>query len=90
MRNEQPKGPFCQSCSMPLERPGDFGANADGSKNKEYCHYCYQKGKFTEPDITRDQMIEKCAGIIKQMNISEAQIEQTRKFIPMLKRWRGK
>jgi hypothetical protein len=73
---------------MPLQKPGDFGTNADGSKNQEYCQYCYQKGTFTEPDITMEQMIEKCTGIMKQMNISEAQIEQTKKFIPMLKRWK--
>lgn len=37
--------------------------------------------------MTMEQMIEKCAGIMKQMNIPEAQIEQTKTFIPMLKRW---
>jgi hypothetical protein len=88
MKAAKPQGIFCQSCAMPLQKPGDFGTNADGSKNQEYCQYCYQKGKFTEPEITMEQMIEKCTGIMKQMNTPEAQIEQTKKFIPMLKRWR--
>jgi hypothetical protein len=88
MKAAKPQEIFCQSCSMPLQKPEDFGTNADESKNQEYCQYCYQKGKFTEPDITVEQMIEKCTGIMKQMNIPEAQIEQTKKFIPMLKRWK--
>ncbi|MBU4293030.1 MAG: zinc ribbon domain-containing protein [Actinobacteria bacterium] len=33
--------PFCQSCSMPMMKPEDFGTNADGSKNEEYCTYCF-------------------------------------------------
>jgi len=82
------QGGFCQSCSMPMNKPEDSGTNADGSKNKEYCQYCYQKGRFTEPNITMEQMIEKCIGIMKQMKMPKDQIEKTRLFIPMLKRWR--
>ncbi|MFZ5933085.1 MAG: zinc ribbon domain-containing protein [Patescibacteria group bacterium] len=88
MEKTQPQGPFCQSCAMPMQKPEDFGVNADGSQNNEYCRYCFQNGKFTEPDITLEQMIEKCAGIMKQMQMPEGQIEQTKKYIPMLKRWR--
>jgi hypothetical protein len=88
MEATKSQGLFCQSCAMPLQKPEDFGTNADGSKNQEYCQYCCQKGNFTEPAITMEQMIEKCTGIMKQMNMPEAQIEQTKKFIPMLKRWR--
>jgi hypothetical protein len=40
--------------------------------------------------MTMERMIEKCAGIMKQMNMPEAQIEQTKKFIPVLKRWKAK
>jgi hypothetical protein len=88
MSKNQPKGPFCESCAMPMENPGDFGSNADGSKNSEYCHFCFEKGKFTDPNITKGQMIEKVAGIMKQMNMADSQIEQVKTFIPMLKRWR--
>jgi hypothetical protein len=87
MNKNQPMGPFCQSCAMPMVKPDDFGTNTDRSKSKEYCHYCYQNGKFTEPDLTMEQMIEKCAGLMKQMQIPEAAIEQTKTSIPMLKRW---
>lgn len=73
-----------------MVKPEDFGTNTDGSKSNEYCHYCFQNGKFTEPDIAMSQMIEKCAGIMRQMKMPEAQIEQTKTFIPMFKRWQSK
>ncbi|MFH0912633.1 MAG: zinc ribbon domain-containing protein [Patescibacteria group bacterium] len=81
---------ICQSCSMPLKKPADFGTNADGSRNEDYCCYCYQKGEFTEPNITMDQMIDKVAGMMIQMqNISEDHaLEICVNFIPKLKRWR--
>ncbi len=38
---------MCQSCRMPMNKdPQGGGTNADGSKNPEYCSYCYQNGKF--------------------------------------------
>ena len=37
---------FCQSCGMPLTRAEDFGTNADGSTNFDYCRHCYQDGKY--------------------------------------------
>jgi len=86
---QQPQGPFCQSCAMPMLKPDDFGTNAEGSKNEEYCYYCFQKATFTEPNITMEEMIEKCSAIMKQMNIPETQIDQTKQCIPMLKRWRA-
>ena len=39
---------FCQSCGMPLQAEDQWGTNADGSLNEEYCCYCYQKDAFTQ------------------------------------------
>jgi len=86
----QPGGPFCQSCAMPLEKPNLFGTNADGTKSAEYCTYCFQNGKFTEPTIAMSQMIEKCVGIMRQrkiMTVHQAK-ELMSRTIPMLKRWK--
>jgi hypothetical protein len=73
-----------------MEKPEDFGTNANGSKSKDYCHFCFQDGKFTEP-ITREQMIDKVAGIMAQMQVvPQAQAKGMAKtFIPKLKRWQG-
>jgi len=83
-------GSFCQSCGMPLEAVEDSGTNADGSKNPKFCHFCFKDGKYIEPDITAEQMIEKVVGIMKLMNLmpEERVREAMRNFIPTLERWR--
>ena len=47
----------CQSCGMPLKQdPKGGGTNADRSKSDRYCSYCYADGRFTQPDMTVDEM----------------------------------
>ncbi len=89
MLSQQPKGPFCQSCGMPIEKPDDFGTGAGGFRINDYCHYCFQNGEFTEPNISMQAMIDKCVGIIAQQGIMpEAQATALMaEVIPKLKRW---
>ncbi len=81
---------ICQSCGMPLEKEEQFGTNIDESKNKEYCIYCYKYGKFTDLEITLDQMINKCVGIMVKMK--DMPLEKAKSIlenvIPNLKRWK--
>ena len=90
MSFEQPKGPFCQSCGMPMQKPDDFGTLANGFKNNDYCKYCFQDGQFTDPDITMEKYIDKVIGIMVRQNIMpEAQATKLmREVIPTLKRWK--
>lgn len=77
---------------MPMSMSEDFGKNADLSTSKEYCHFCFRKGKFTDPNITMQQMIEKVAGFmvtLEKMPESEAK-RMAEMSLPKLKRWRGK
>ena len=53
------EGLICQSCGMPMQKDKDFGANADSSKNKEYCYFCFKDRKFTDEGITTGQNSEK-------------------------------
>jgi hypothetical protein len=86
---EQPEGPFCQSCGMPMQTEADLGTNADGSKSNDYCHYCFLNGAFTDPAITREEMIAKVAGMMVAMKImpEEQANELANNSIPQLKRW---
>lgn len=84
---------FCQSCGMPLSDE-NRGTNADGSKNDDYCMYCYQNGKFTN-DCTMDEMIEFCAQFVDEVNknmpkpmTKEEYKDMMRQYFPMLKRWK--
>ncbi|MFA5794075.1 MAG: zinc ribbon domain-containing protein [Candidatus Brocadiia bacterium] len=86
---EQPTGPVCQSCAMPMARPEDFGTNTDKTPCQDYCNLCYQNGAFMGPDMTCDQMIDLCTGVLcKKMNMPEPQARDMMKnCIPKLKRW---
>jgi hypothetical protein len=85
-----PQGPFCQSCAMPMEKPEIFGTNTDCSKSEDYCAYCFKDGKFTEPNISMQEMLEKCVSIMGQQKIMPE--DQARdlmtKNLPTLKRWK--
>ena len=84
---------FCQSCGMPLT-DDVLGTNADGSKNEDYCMYCYKDGKFLQ-DCTMDEMIEHCSQFVDEVNknmpkpmTKEEYKQMMQGFFPMLKRWR--
>jgi hypothetical protein len=75
---------------MPLEKPSDFGTNAMGYRENDYCHFCYANGAFTQPGLTVDEMIERTTAImVSQERMAErparALLTDT---LPRLKRWR--
>ncbi len=83
---------FCQSCGMPMTEEAHFGTDADGSRNRDYCCYCYQKGAFTA-DCTMEEMIEFCIDAVKDITPNpygdpDTAREAMRQWFPMLKRWR--
>ena len=86
---------LCQSCGMSLKKQEDFGTNQDGSKNEEYCNYCYANGAFTS-DCTMDEMIGHCVQFLDEFNkgggfsyTKEEAIATMKSFFPTLKRWAG-
>ena len=84
----KPKGPFCQSCGMPLSKDAQGGGTqADGTKSAEYCSHCYISGKFTAPDITAEQMVQFVQAKLKEMHIPGFLAKRFTKDIPTLKRW---
>ncbi len=70
-----------------------LGTNADGTKNEEYCIYCYKDGAFTD-DLTMEEMVESCAKFVDEYNKNTGQNltqdelkSMLRQFYPTLKRW---
>ena len=70
-----------------------LGTNADGSKNEEYCIYCFKDGAFTG-DFTMEEMIEFCSQFVEQYNKDSGQNltqeeykAMLRQYYPNLKRW---
>lgn len=78
----------CQSCGMPLTTPAQFGTETGGHTTREYCIYCYKEGKFEQPDITLEGMIEMCTAILNQEGMDEESARaMLRNQLPFLKRW---
>jgi hypothetical protein len=80
---------FCQSCSMPLDKPELLGTEKDGSKSHEYCAYCYQNGAFISPNMTLPEMETLVKGQMEKMKIDTGIIDMAVKSLPNLKRWRA-
>lgn len=79
---------------MPMDTPELFGTNADGSKNEDYCTYCFKDGKFTQ-DVTMDEMIDICLEHLDEFNKdSEKKVTadeaktMMKEYFPTLKRWK--
>lgn len=84
---------FCQSCGMPLSED-ILGTNADGSKNEDYCIYCYKDGAFAG-DFTMEEMAEHCSQFVEEFNkntgknLTASEYKQELlEFFPTLKRWK--
>ena len=81
---------FCQSCSMPLDKPELLGTEKDGSKSNEYCTYCYQNGSFTNSNMTLAEMKILVKEQMEKMKMDEGVIHMAVSSLPNLKRWRTK
>lgn len=80
---------ICQSCAMPLTEEAQFGTNADGSKNEEYCLYCFKDGAFTSEE-TMEEMIELCIPHVLEAQVypdADTARAAMGEFFPTLKRW---
>ena len=84
---EPAKNSKCQSCGMPLSKDENGGGtNKDKSKSIYYCSHCYKDGKFTNPDITAEEM----KLLVRQKLVSKRIPGFLAKGIPKLKRWKNK
>ena len=83
---------FCQRCAMPLDRPEDAGTEQDGAPSEYYCRYCYQKGTFTAPDATMDDIIAFNLKFNAEnghpFGPQEEAEKMMRSWFPTLKRWK--
>lgn len=74
---------------MPRKRdPLGGGTNADGSASTMYCSKCYQKGAFTQPDFTVQQMQDLVKSKMKEMGFPGFLAGLFTRNIPKLERWK--
>jgi hypothetical protein len=88
MTDKSSPNSICQSCAMPLRTESDFGTNADGGRNDEYCFHCFQHGAFLDEGISLQGKIDKNVGFAVQMGMDENEARNmAEKILPTLKRW---
>jgi hypothetical protein len=77
---------ICQSCAAPYD---EKGTEADGTANDDFCFGCYRDGRFTEPEITMAEMIERA--VASRVRDTDLTLEEARDYLnaifPTLKRW---
>ena len=80
--------PICQSCAMEMASPEDFGTQADGEQNTDYCCHCWQNGDFTS-QYTLDQAVEANIPWWRDGCKDDNQArERIMEVFPNLKRWK--
>lgn len=80
---------FCQSCGMPMKHdPQNGGTNADGSKNIEYCSYCYEDGAFIGNFKSAREMQNFCVQKMNEDGMPKIVAWLFTRSIPKLKRWK--
>ena len=77
----------CQSCSMPIMQNEHIGTNKDGSRNSDYCVFCFKEGGFVQ-NMSLDEFIEHSLQFASEVGMST---EDFRAYcnakLPTLKRW---
>jgi len=87
---EYVKCPICQSCGMPMQNEEQFGKNADGSRNTNYCIHCCPDGE-EKMQGTLEEMIAFCAKMETQLGLypDEAAAKTAlSQYLPTLRRWK--
>lgn len=78
----------CQSCGLPLAKdPKGGGTYSDGAKSHTYCSDCYARGRFTQPDMTVDEMKDFCAGKLCEMGYPKFIARLMVRNMNKLERW---
>ena len=79
----------CGSCGAPMAKEEMYGTEKNGSRSKDYCVHCYDKGAFLQPDITLDEMITFVSDLmVTQFGFTKEDADaQCKEGIPTLKRW---
>lgn len=78
---------MCQSCGMPLKSDGVKGTEKDGSLSQKYCAMCYQKGQFTQPNATPQDMMKIGFEALRKKHWPGFLAKMAVSGVPKLDRW---
>ena len=73
---------------MPMDNESVFGTNKDGSKNPDYCIYCYKDGEFID-NVSMGEYREMNVPFAAQAGMTPEQMRHHCETVfPTLKRWK--
>ena len=82
-----PRQLVCQCCGMPLD-DAIISRERDGTRNEEYCKWCYADGTYTYSNM--DELIEVCVPHMAKEGLSEDQARAYMKdALPKLDYWKN-
>ena len=74
---------------MPIITDKQLGTNRDGSRNNDYCIYCYKDGEFIDK-VSMEEYIEMCSQYGEQAGMTNEEMKKhCEKLFPTLKRWKN-
>ncbi len=80
---------MCQSCGLPFnEEHAHFIATEPDGSESIYCTNCYKCGKFIEPNISMEEMIEKIVPVLGNVIGEDEARKELNSLFPTLKRWK--
>ena len=72
---------------MPLEDDEIISRNSDGTKNEDYCKWCYADGTYTYSNM--DELIDVCVTHMVKEDFTEAQARAyMQELLPTLDYWK--
>lgn len=79
----------CQCCSRPMRVKEDYGTSADATPSTDYCDCCLVEGRWVEPDVTMQELIDRCVQIWVDHDIANEVEARTyfEQLFPTLMRW---
>ncbi len=74
---------------MPLSRM-TRGSHEDNRLHEEYCQYCFKGGRFTKPELTLDEQVNRLVEMaVERKDISQEEaMNEAKSVLPGLKRWK--
>ncbi|MHB1107581.1 MAG: zinc ribbon domain-containing protein [Lutibacter sp.] len=60
--------PYCQSRGKKFTSIRKYGTDKNSNNNYSFCGDCYKTGKFTIPELTKEEFIENTNNSIKSRN----------------------
>ena len=73
----------CQSCGLPFN-------SSDIHTNEHFCNYCYENGKFKNPNLTANEMKSMIRERMSNLGASKTFVENFTNGIDNLDRWKNK